>query len=77
MWMRWPWLSMLLAIVVIVSPLGREVIHNAFFSGEALSRNIAQPIFFIGLAILILIGVLEWLVRLIVSRRRGRGATTV
>jgi len=73
---RWPWFSMLLAIAVIVSPLGREVIHNAFFSGEALSRNIAQPMFFIGLAILILIAALEWVVRLIMSRRRARGATT-
>ena len=66
---------MLLAIAVVVSPLGREVIHNAFFSGEALSRNIAQPFFFIGMAILVLIGALEWLIRMIISRRRARGAT--
>ena len=72
---RWPWISLLTAIVAIVSPLGREVIHNAFFSGEQLSRNIAQPIFLIGLAILILMGALEWLVRLVVFKRRARGAT--
>ena len=74
--MRWPWISLLLAVAVIVSPLGREVMHDAFFSGEVLSRNIAQPLFFMGLAILVLIGVIEWLVRMIISRRRARGAAT-
>ncbi|MBR0756880.1 hypothetical protein JQ604_32265 [Bradyrhizobium jicamae] len=73
---RWPWISLLFSIAVIVSPLGREVIHGAFLSGEQLSRNIAQPIFFIGLAILVLIAALEWLVRVLIFRRRARGATT-
>ena len=72
---RWPWISLLLAIMVIVSPPGREIIHNAFFSGEQLSRNIAQPILFTGVSIMILLGALEWLVRLILFRRRARGAT--
>jgi hypothetical protein len=67
---------MLAAIAVIVSPLGREIIHDAFFSGEALSRNIAQPMFFIGLGVAVLIGGIEWLVRTIISRRRARGAST-
>ena len=67
---------MLLAIAVIISPLGREIIHDAFFSGEALSRNIAQPVFFIGLGAAVLIGAIEWLVRTIISRRRTRGAST-
>ena len=72
---RWPWISLLLAIMVIVSPPGREIIHNAFFSGEQLSRNIAQPILFTGVAIMILLGALEWLVRLILFRSRARGGT--
>ena len=67
---------MLLALVVIVSPLGRDIIHNAFFSGEGLSRNIAQPLFFTGLGIAVLIGAIEWLVRMIICRRRARGAST-
>ena len=72
---RWPWISLLLAIMVIVSPPGREIIHNAFFSGEQLSRNIAQPILFTGVSIMILLGALEWLVRLILFRSRARGGT--
>jgi len=73
---RWPWLSLLLLIVIVISPLGREIIHDAFFSGEALSRNIAQFMLYIGLGIAVLIAVLEWLVRLVISRRRARGAST-
>jgi hypothetical protein len=74
--MRWPWMSILLGVLAAVSPVGQEVIHNAFFSGEALSRNIAQPLFFMGLALLALIAAAEWLVRLLISKRRGRGTTT-
>jgi hypothetical protein len=74
--MRWPWISLLLAVLLLISPLGREVIHDAFFSGEALSRNIAQAMLCIGLAILLVIGAIEWLVRMIISRRRARGAAT-
>ncbi|MFB9265319.1 hypothetical protein ACFFWD_19535 [Bradyrhizobium erythrophlei] len=73
---RWPWISMVLSIIILVSPIGREVLHDAFFSGEQLSRNIAQPIAFIGLSILGLICIVEWLVRLLISKRRARGATT-
>lgn len=68
---------MLLLIVVIISPLGREISHDAFFSGEALSRNIAQFMLYIGLGIAALIVALEWLVRLIISRRRARDATSL
>nr|WP_298875622.1 hypothetical protein [uncultured Bradyrhizobium sp.] len=73
---RWPWISVLLAIAILVSPIGREVFRDAFLSGEQLSRNISQPIFFIGLAILAFIVALEWLVRFLISRRRVRGATS-
>jgi hypothetical protein len=52
------------------------VIHNAFFSGEALSRNIAQPLFFMGLALLALTAAAECLIRLLISKRRARGTTT-
>ena len=67
---------MVLAVLAVVSPLGRDIIHDAFFSGEALSRNISQFVLYLALAILVLITALEWLVRLIISRRRARGATT-
>ena len=68
---------MLLAIAAIVSPPGREIIHDALFSGEALSRSIAQFLVYIGLGVLAFIGGLEWLVRVIISRRRARGASDI
>ena len=67
---------MLLAVLVIISPLGREIIHDTFFSREPLSQSIAEFLFYIGLGTVVLLGALEWLVRLIISRRRARGATT-
>ena len=67
---------MLIAVLVIISPVGRDIIHDALFSGEALSRNIAQFVLLIGLAIVVVVGAIEWLVRTLISRRRARNATT-
>ncbi|MBR0775748.1 hypothetical protein JQ625_12990 [Bradyrhizobium diazoefficiens] len=72
---RWPWISMLLSVVILVSPIGTDVLYDAFFNGEGLMRSLSQPIAFILLAILISICAIEWLARLIVSKRRARGAT--
>jgi hypothetical protein len=66
---------MLLSIISLVSPIGTEVLHDAFFGSKDLARNIAQPNAFIGFAILISTCVMEWLVRLMISKRRARGAT--
>ena len=67
---------MLLAAMVGLNPLGLDVIHAAFFSGEALSRNIWGPIALTGMAILALIVALEWLIRTRILNRRARGAAT-
>ena len=75
--MRWPWISALLGAVVILSPPGREIAHDALFASEPISRNIAQFLVSVGAAVLVLLGLLEWLVRVIIARRRARGATTL
>ena len=67
---------MLLAAIVALNPLGLDVIYAAFFSGEALSRNIWGSIALTGMAILALIVLLEWLVRTRILNRRARGAAT-
>ncbi len=72
---RWPWISLLLGAVVALNPIGLDFLRSAFFSGEQLSRNIAQPIVLSALAILVLIGIIEWLVRFVVFKRRARGAS--
>ncbi|RTE92510.1 MULTISPECIES: hypothetical protein [Bradyrhizobium] len=71
---RWPWISLLLGAVVALNPVGLDFLRSAF-SGEQLSRNIAQPIVLSALAILVLVGIIEWLVRFVVFKRRARGAS--
>jgi hypothetical protein len=72
-----PWITLVLAVILILNPVGLDVIYAAFFSSEALSRNIWQPIVLIGLAILSLIGVLEWRIRVSCLKRRGGGSTRI
>ncbi|MBR0705265.1 hypothetical protein AB7M17_006480 [Bradyrhizobium sp. USDA 377] len=72
---RWPWISLLLGAVVALNPVGLEFLHSAFFAGEQLARNIAQPIVLTALAIMVLAVLLEWLVRSFLVKRRARGAS--
>lgn len=67
---KWPWISLLLLAAVLISPFGQDFIYLAFFTGEQLSRNIAQPIFFMALAVAAVIVMLEWWIRRIISQRR-------
>ena len=72
---RWPWLSLLLGVIVALNPVGLDFLHSAFFAGEQLARNIAQPIVLTALAIIVLVVLLEWLVRSFLVKRRARGAS--
>ena len=67
---------MLLAAAVAGNPLGLDVLHAAFFSGEKLSRNIWGPIALTGIAIMVLIVVAEWRIRVLLINRRQRGTGT-
>ena len=72
---RWPWISLLLGAVVALNPVGLGFLHSAFFAGEQLARNIAQPIVLVALAVMVLAVMLEWLVRSFLVKRRARGAS--
>ena len=67
---RWPLFTLAASAGVALSTIGREFIHNAFFSGEQLSRNIAQPIVYSAIVILVVLGALEWWIRRLRARRR-------
>jgi len=67
---------MLLAIVLVLNPVVLDILYTAFFSSEALSRNIWQPIVLTGIAALIATGSLEWFFRRLAFNRRARGTTT-
>ena len=71
---RWPWISLLLGAVVAVNPIGLDFLHSAFFAGEQLARNIAQPIVLTALAVIVVVVMVEWLVRSFLVKRRARGA---
>ncbi|MDD1516994.1 MULTISPECIES: hypothetical protein [Bradyrhizobium] len=72
---RWPWISLLLGAIVALNPIGLDFLHSAFFAGEQLARNIAQPIVLTALTMMVLVVVLEWLVRSFLVKRRARGAS--
>jgi hypothetical protein len=73
---QWPWISLLLAAIIVFNPLGIDVIQAAFFAGEALSRNIFGPIALTGMAIMAVIVLLEWGMRKFIIGRRARGTAT-
>ena len=75
--MRWPWIPLLLSALVALNPLGLDVIHAAFFSNEALSRNIWGSIALTAMAIMALIVLLEWGPRMFIISRRARGTTPI
>ncbi|KYG19624.1 hypothetical protein SE92_04570 [Bradyrhizobium sp. AT1] len=68
-------MSLLLGAVVALNPIGLDFLHSAFFAGEQLARNIAQPIALIALALMAVVVMLEWLVRSFLVKRRVRGAS--
>ncbi|MEH2468676.1 hypothetical protein V1281_002067 [Nitrobacteraceae bacterium AZCC 2161] len=72
----WPWITMLLSAVLALNPLGLDILSSAFFSGEALSRNIWRPIVLMATTFLAALGALEWFVRRLILNRRARGTTT-
>jgi len=72
---RWPWISLLLSAALVLNPVGLDLLHSAFFAGEQLARNIAQPIVLTAVATMAVVVGLEWLVRTLIARSRARGAT--
>ena len=67
---RWPWITLAAITIFVITPFGRDFIYLAFFSGEQLSRNIAQPIFFMALAVAAVLAALEWWIRRLIGKRR-------
>jgi 4-amino-4-deoxy-L-arabinose transferase-like glycosyltransferase len=73
---QWPWISTLVGAIAVLNPLGLDVIYAAFFSNEALSRNIWGSIALTGMAVMALIVLLEWRIRVLILKRRARRTTT-
>jgi hypothetical protein len=70
---RWPWITIVLIILIAVSPLGQEV-YRGLNSGEQLARSMSQIVIFIYGPILLLIVLAEWGIRWWINARRRRAA---
>jgi hypothetical protein len=70
---RWPWITIMLVILIAVSPLGQEV-YRGLNSGEQLARSMSQIIVFIYGPILVLIVLAEWGIRMWINARRRKAA---
>ncbi|MGE0563879.1 MAG: hypothetical protein AB7O50_05125 [Pseudolabrys sp.] len=68
---HWPWITLFIAAGLALSSPGQSLIYGAFFTGEQLSRNIAQPLMFGAIAILVVLAIAEWLVRRWLHRRKA------
>jgi len=68
---RWPWITLIIAALAHLNPLGLDLLRQAFAASEQLARTIAQAIYGIALVILLALIALEWTVRWWLARRRG------
>jgi hypothetical protein len=72
----WPWITLSILAVVSLNPIGLEIIHTAFSSGEQLARTLGQFLVYCALGIAAGVGVIEFGVRkflLMRQRRHARG----
>lgn len=69
---RWPWITMVLGLALVVSPPGQEVLTGAFFSGEQLTRHLSLFLLAVLSSIVTGLALLEWLARFIWLRHRAQ-----
>jgi hypothetical protein len=60
---RWPWITIVLAAIVILNPVGLDILNAAFFSNEQLSNSIWQPIATVAILLLLFLICIEWFIR--------------
>ena len=69
---RWPWITMIVAVALLVSPPGQEVFQGAFFSGEQLTRHLSLFLLSVLGSIVVGATLLEWLARVLWLRHRAK-----
>ena len=69
---RWPWLTGILVVIAAVMPVTHDIFYSAFISSERWMQDFTRLVFWIGVAIAILLGFIEWGIRTIMVRRRAR-----
>jgi hypothetical protein len=71
---RWPWITMIAAVVLAVSPPGQEVVLGAFFAGDRLTRHLSLLVLAGAGSIAVVLALAEWFVRYWWQRRRQQRA---
>ncbi len=74
---RWPWVTMIVAVVLALTPAARELFYAAFISSDRWMQDLLQLIYAAGVAIAILLGLIEWGIRTTITRRRARAQAAV
>jgi len=69
---RWPWVTTVAAGIIVLTPPAREIFYDAFISSQQFLQDLMQFIYLGGVAIAILLAVIEWRVRAFMIRRRAR-----
>ncbi len=71
-----PWITLVLAALICVSPLGQEV-YRGLHSGEQLARSMARIVLIVYGPIALLVALLETGIRIFILRRRNNRAKPV
>jgi hypothetical protein len=69
-----PWVTFVAVAIVCVSPLGRELYHNAFVSGETISNDLGRFLLTVIAAIALALALIECAIKFYLRRRRRAGA---
>jgi hypothetical protein len=68
---KWPWITLVLALVLALFPPVNDIIHSAFFSGEQLARSIAQLVLMEFVGVVLVFALIEWGIRWYAAHRRA------
>ena len=68
---RWPWMTAIVAGILGISPIGRDIFDTAFISSERWMQDFWQFVYLCGVAIVIVLALIEWGIRAIIVRRRA------
>lgn len=71
----WPWITLSIAAVVALNPIGLEIIHSAFSASEQLARSLGQFLVYCVLGGLAALGAAEFAVRKYLMSRQRRLAS--
>ena len=67
---KWPWITLVLALVLALLPPVNDIVHSAFFSGEQLARSLGQLVVMEFVGVVLVFALIEWGVRWYAARRR-------